>query len=387
MKKILALLGALALIGTAAFAQGFEISGSLKTGLAIVSQEGQGAKVDADTVIYGNNDDNSYPLSIDLNFGYTGENYGAKIGLRYRPFDNNAFNNAGGQVQNTTDVFLNYGYAWYDMFNGMVTVTGGKIDGNLWNNVVFSDDGWDAVLGLRVEVKPIEGLSLGFALPLASARDAGTLNMNLVPATAKETFSRFIFGAGYGSDLFTARAAVALNGLNKDGKAWTNDDVKALVGVNVPVGPVAISLDAYINGDLDDNGNTTEQGGFAIAPRVTYNAGQFTAFADALMARVDKNYVDSTSPDNSGDGLFHASPRIHAGYTINDMFGVFGRITLNKVDRIGITDKTGGDVRIRVGADINVVKGVKVTVYDDIRFVGAYEKPKNQFQVNMNYTF
>jgi hypothetical protein len=115
---------------------------------------------------------------------------------------------------------------WADFLNEMLNVKVGRIDDSAWNTGGDEDFSYSTGTGLRLEVKPIEGLNVGLFLNgpnpepiLPTASHNGKTGTNERMALdgfifAKEFLLETAFGAKYESDAF-----YVAGGLRIDGKA------------------------------------------------------------------------------------------------------------------------------------------------------------------------
>jgi hypothetical protein len=303
---------------TSAFAldlgNGLTLNGEVKTGLAVntVADENEDNE---DTKASGWNEDAGQVLRVRLTAGYEADWGGAKIRLQ----------SDGGNF------FPKFAYGWANFLGEKIVVYGGQIDGHLWGTGNFSltviDTGLDALGGVRVEVKPITGLSVGFALPFDPVTyysynatgdpntvyyDVGQGNSGTMttvdPDTVgwqKQTGARTIgnvfggaaIGALYKSDLFTAAATVRLfpaidskayggdfnlvNGSKKYGEVEGYVDI--LGGVEVkPIAPLTVLLEARhdsrkFNKNTDGNIQDNKIGFTNIVLKGQYEIGAITA--------------------------------------------------------------------------------------------------------------
>ncbi|MDR3303746.1 MAG: hypothetical protein LBS86_04980, partial [Treponema sp.] len=216
MKNRIAIYSALALliVSSGLFAQeaepkplakeGLQFSGGMFTGVRVVSDSDMStAQVWHDDV------GNSWKLGIL----YETEVGGAKARLQWkRPdlWDNNGYT--------TWD---NFAYGWVNMFGGLAVLSAGMIDDGLWGTGNVVDSTFDNVKGLRLEVKPMDGLSLGFAIPIIlgdGSRDGDGYNKKYQLLALP--FMNMDFGAKYGTDAFTVVFGLKLSGHDGDTTTW-----------------------------------------------------------------------------------------------------------------------------------------------------------------------
>jgi hypothetical protein len=127
--------------------------GEVKTGLAVETKD-DGKDDTGDTTAYGQNDDAGVGIRNRLTFGYAAGWGGAKIRL---------------QSVDLGAVVPAYAYGWVNLLGSRIVVYGGKIGDDLWGTGQLPDKiidkNFDNVNGVRVEIRPVAGLSVGFGLP------------------------------------------------------------------------------------------------------------------------------------------------------------------------------------------------------------------------------
>jgi hypothetical protein len=213
MKKALVVLLILAVAG-GVFAQDLKIGGKIFTGLRF-------QKVDssANPTVGLNNDDDDYPARWELTGDFTTENYGAKFGLRNDNFT--AFNNIG--IYNA--------YVWADFLQDIVNVKFGLIDDSVWATEGTEGFHNSTGGGLRVELKPLTGLNVGFMVGLPTAD-----GVNPTDSAKGPFFTDFEYvlpetsiGAEYKSSLFNLAAGLkfdsAGDGFKIDGAYVKNKEI------------------------------------------------------------------------------------------------------------------------------------------------------------------
>jgi hypothetical protein len=252
MKKALVVLLILAVAG-GVFAQDLVWSGKIYTGL-------QWQKPDEGAAFVGlNNDDDDYPTRLEFGAAYTKDNYGLKFVIR-----NDNFTQING-------LSIPNAYVWADFLNKVLNLKFGLIDDSVW--VTEGDEGFHASTGggLRLEVKPIEGLNAGIVLTLPNGDDNQATGESFTVTKGNNPFYTHVkyflpetaFGVQYESALFNAQAGVKLDSAG-DGHQVINKDV-----VNVPGITLAETLNgmgATVGGggnymyDLDGDGTLDDTG-------------------------------------------------------------------------------------------------------------------------------
>jgi hypothetical protein len=248
MKK--ALVGFLILaVSTGVFAQeekeqGLKFSGALKTGIQFQTSNEKNVATDSekyDPSIRMYNDDAGEETRFDLDGTFTKDNYGVVFRLRT------------DTVISGPNIGVHQAYVWADFLNQIINVKVGSIDDSAWNSDGDEDFEYSTGTGLRLEVKPIEGLNVG--LFLNAPKDAKTDYYNrseekygifwedfefffdddeetyAIPAgtLAEHFFLETAFGAKYESDAFYVAGGLRIDG-KADGLAtgdfyrWTTND-------------------------------------------------------------------------------------------------------------------------------------------------------------------
>jgi hypothetical protein len=199
MKKALVVLLILAIAG-GLFAQeeGLTWSGSIKTGLSIVADDDHNGE---DIQVKLNSDDAGKVYRLDLEGTYTKDNYGLKFRLRS---DSDYLTTAPKAFV----PFVQQGYVWATFVNDIIKLSAGIIDDGAWKTGGLEDYGINGD-GLRLEVDPIEGLSLGFMLRAPAPT-----------VTIKQFLSETAFGAKYSTDLFWVAAGLILDSTGDSIESW-----------------------------------------------------------------------------------------------------------------------------------------------------------------------
>jgi hypothetical protein len=324
MKKVLVFLLTLGL-AAGAFAvdlgNGLTVTGEIKTGLKVLTKD-DGIESTEDTRAFGYNQDAGDVMRNRLTFGYTGDWGGAKLRLSALGSANLA-------------PALDFAYGWANFVGSKLVVYGGKIDGNLWGtgnlSVKVIDKGVDALNGVRFEIKPVAGLSVGFGLPFDPINyyryDAGGKqtttwvdeNENEAVDSGESTtetsdptwvtriansgrtignvFGGAVIGGLYKSDLFNVAATVRLYP-TIDSKVYGGDPkvvgdkefygefegyADILGGLEVhPIDPLKVSLEVWhdtrkFNENKKDNIQGNKIGFTNIALKGQYGIGAITA--------------------------------------------------------------------------------------------------------------
>ncbi|GAB6391995.1 MAG: hypothetical protein MdMp014T_1368 [Treponematales bacterium] len=345
MKKALLFLMALAVAG-GAFAldvgNGLTLEGEAAGGIQVVTK-------DDDTKIALYNDD-AGANRVRLIAGYSGGIIGAKLRLESKldyfqisgiPTGSDISGNIAGEAA------LLQGYGWANLAGGKVVLAGGDIFDALYGTGGVIDKDVGVGPGVRVEVKPIEGLSFAVGLPLsAEANDIG------------DQFENIRFGASYTSKAFTGKAAFAMA---------QDKDFTALFAFDIPLGAVGINITGAYSGEKPVNADAAGSETFRIAPLFTFKVGDIGAFARA----------DITIPDGDVGFAFRVGGSYKAGPT--EPFLWVGS------DNIADFDTSG--LYIRVGTPFNLGNGLTLSLYEHLNRLGASGDIVNTVQVNLAYAF
>jgi hypothetical protein len=167
MKKVILAALALFLVMGIAAAQEIKIgegeltlSGGISSGLSVGFNDSSDEAKKGTVTIF--NDAGNFALRTDLNIAYTNGNAGLKTKLRV--------NNT--HLGDKASVFVPYAFGWFNLFDGIIRPVGGLIDDNVWGTK--GDLGKDVTgAGIRLEIKPIEGLNFGAFLRVP--RQAGNV--------------------------------------------------------------------------------------------------------------------------------------------------------------------------------------------------------------------
>jgi hypothetical protein len=243
MKKDLVVVSLVLICAAGLFAQDFKLGGRLFTGLRFQDED------DATESIVGfyNDEDDGYVTRFDLNFELAKTDYGVKIGLRndwlggpdgdalYSVSRDSIYGNVnttggiGVGVTNFTALKFYNAYAWADFYKDMLNVKFGLIDDAVWATEGDEEFQVSNGVGLRFEVKPIQGLNTGVFLALPDfINDAYARHEfgGLAETKPKYFLPEAAFGGRYEHELFNIAAGFKLDG-GGDGLV---SGVKPLIG-------------------------------------------------------------------------------------------------------------------------------------------------------------
>jgi hypothetical protein len=288
MKKTLVILLILAVAG-GVFAQDITFSGEVKTGLQFALDDDGAVKLwhdDAGAAEFG------------LAGAFTEDNYGLNFKLSASYNGQNAF------------VKESYAYLWAEFLNAKLKLTGGWIDGAVWGSGGPTDVSYDAVKGVRFEIKPLDGLDVGFAFGAQPNDGDGadgfdptntTNGSETFYATLKNFFLEPVIGVKYSNDIFgsvTVAVAVDNEDFNYEPGTWPNvtntgtgtpdpantnrTDTSLLFGLDFS--KLVTGLTAIVDGQLTTL--TGDEIGWALGEKVGYQIND--AFSATLVIKEAK---------------------------------------------------------------------------------------------------
>jgi hypothetical protein len=373
MKKLLAIFVIFALACGGLFAldlgNGLEVTGGVNTGISVdtknpIAATPPGADEYQTTV---------RPYSADED-GVFGVNLAARYTAGRGGF---AFKIANGTLAAGMPGMANwakfpYAYGWVNFLQGdIITLYGGAIDGALWGTTSGNvlDTSSDAITGVRLAIKPIEGLSFGFSLPF------GTEGTKLA-----DNFKEILFGAAYEADLFKVHATFDLVGENTlVGQA--DSAVAILFSATVtPMEALAIDFDFLFRTEaIDFNNYYNLQGeprdqlkgykGFDTGLRATYTAGPLTAYGKFKIL----------GPDGGDIGL-----GIGAGVFYQVIPALKAKLELGSDDVLAL-DTNG--LWVKIGGAVPIDGGFGLSFYDKISGIGKDGDGVIANEVNLSLTW
>jgi hypothetical protein len=217
MRKVFSVLVLAALTAGMVWAQdeeeagGLKITGAVKTGFKAEAGKERGAEKDLTFAPWS--DDAKKMFRADIQADYTTTNAGVSVRLRA---DDDILKEANVKYY----VFspLGHAYGWFSFLNNIVEVSGGLLDNAKWGTFTdFNiDNSLDNNQGVKLEIRPVTGLSFGVNL------------LNIPGRTkAEDAFNGTVIGAKYAIDPFGIAVAFIIN---DEGKVlfWTNNFAKSL---------------------------------------------------------------------------------------------------------------------------------------------------------------
>lgn len=414
MKKFLVLFVGLAILAGSVCAldlpdalkiPGLDVSGNVRTGFRVTGYATQDLGDNDGTTstpvaeAYSDDPDDGHPIRAQLVLQWTKGNLGVKTRFRWQPDGLDL--SSDGTKANLVDVagVVNKAFVWGDVLDKKVRVTAGKgLDGTWsypWGDLSPSDTGnFDDTDGLKVEVKPIDGLNLGVFYGTDNLFSAGVTDEGRADR-------RFVAGAKYGSDRFGLAASLYWNPsdgdyvlLNADGDPAYVDLSSALPRTsNLLIGGQVKASDAVtlsVNIGFTNLGSDTVSDAFYGGNDIEdYKSGDYNPYwfffgkLNGEYAASDALSVGLTVSDvRVGDGYFYAdgdaeevedrglgqffpitlSP--YVGYTLNDDISLGGEL--------GFKINTGGSdqfgFKVKPSAEFSLGSGASFTVYDTLEF-------------------
>jgi hypothetical protein len=310
------------------------------------------------------NDDAKAPLRADLQLERAGENSGVSIRLRAEGF-------SGDEAKDHLYSSLGHAYGWVSFLEKKIELSGGLLDNAKWGTLTsfHIDDSLDNRNGVKLEIKPIEGLSLGanFLYALDDPFNAGTTKL-------EDGLNEPVFGVKYVVDSFGVAAEFVLKSTTYNA-IWTKN---------------TSTLDAD---GLENGGAETKFG--------TLFSAYFNGMEDKLSLELDgtfasfKDFNTYESPSLLGvsaQALFHVTEMITPGLQVD-----FGRVGYKSNDNaqgvmdIVFTPKVGVTLNPTIGVSLEA--GIKLLDMrsgdgnDDWKSgFGFNVKPKATFSVTPNAT-
>jgi len=192
--------------------------------------------------VQATNDDGVDGARATLNAIVYNETRGAKIGIR-------------ADYSNTSNLYLYNAYGWVNLFKSIVNVKAGIIDDGVWASPGAGEYQYSTNKGLRVEVKPIDGLNAGAFLNFGG---------NFGPLTLSQWIQETGFGASYNKRPFDAAAGVKLA---SDRSPNNEERTKAYFGFRYwGISNFVLSID----GQFENMGNFGKKGFLTLNERVIY---------------------------------------------------------------------------------------------------------------------
>jgi hypothetical protein len=357
--------------------EGFSIGGDVMTGFEIGTTDG-------DTTMRAWNDSDDFAARINLTARYVTALGGAASQYRMNSNDDSQ---PAGMINGSPA--MSFGFGWFNLFNNKATVYAGKIGTPIWRDTgEIIDKHTDAVQGARLEIKPIEGLSFGVALPFGAEQELSNVLRDIV------------FGVGYTSEAFTIKTAIDLVPASSNGKS-----AAAIAGgAEIPVSKLTVYLDwLYRTEAINYDGNNAAGGtgkaaagngahhiwgekgldiGTKLAMELSETLGA-SAMVRAGLAGEDTGDVWNEYAENPGDNTL--ALELQADFQVSEPVGVYvmlGSDNLAWFEGIGL--------KAKVGATFAIAENISVELYDQVGSIGAnpdFAKITNTVQLNFGWSF
>jgi hypothetical protein len=367
MKKILVVLLAILVTG-GLFAQ-ITFTGDVKSGLRITQTDKDPDDKDAKVRLWHDDSGQRFYLEGKVTFD---DNFGVAFGFIGKP-------------DSATSVTYDYARLYGEFLDDMVKITAGSSTGTVWGTEGRLDTGFDSLKGVKLELKPVAGLDIGFQLR-AEPNEPSTM-------TVKQFFQETVFGAKYDSDLFRAVVALGLDSDYSGGNDYDAADdegkqTRALFGLQIKAVPnLSTNLHGTFLGlgDLDKYGVATiaQNIGYKVTPEFEVGSG----FTEKLNLRSDEN----KNPDAS---TFRLEAEPYVTYKVSDL------VTLS----LNVPFAMGWDGVAKSEADVSYDFGVKpkaaFAVHDHASIAAYYKLGQTKLdkegsdavtthtiQVNFEWTF
>ncbi|GHU16728.1 hypothetical protein FACS1894163_06610 [Spirochaetia bacterium] len=390
MKKILVVLLILGFVAGGVFAadlgEGLSISGEISSGINAESSDG-------DTYVSLWHDDGGNARAL-LTFEWATDAGGFKTQLK----------GIAGYDGNASSVTVPWAWGWVNLFNNKATLVAGKIDSNVWGLGNLStnafDPNLDAVGGARLEIKPIDGLNLGVALPLPDGPGVVDISkyFNIVfgalykaPAFDIAVAAKIIkmdeigvtvnYGIDRDPDSTTYGTIVDLNASNSATAAYSG--VELIAGVGVPLTDLGLKI------GVDFQMKSGDIGYIKVGPKVDFTKDALGVNGKVIFeANNEKNAKlfkdDGWKIKEAGDSAL--AFELGVEYKVTPIITgklYLGSDNLTYLDGNGLWVKPQGTFALSPNAEINV--------FDKISKIGGDEKVagkiKNQLQVNFTWKF
>jgi hypothetical protein len=421
MKKFLVLFVGLAILAGSVSAldlpdalkiPGLVVTGDVATGFRVTGESWNSYNdVDGDTpdpvaFAYSSAIDDGTPFRAQLQLVWTRGNLGVKTRLRYRPDAAGDLNDTLSDLNST----VNKAFVWGDLLDKKVRVTAGKgLDGAwglFYSNFKTTGD-YDGVDGVKVEVKPIDGLNLGVAYGADIFAKSWKNSWENGYTDAQAAEKRLVVGAKYSTPAFGLVASLYHNLKELDDGATYSVDAydipdgditgalprtsNLIVGAKVtpPSVPLTVNVSAAFKNlgseSLAENKNitVTDNNGYykggdynpywygKLKANVEYGVNDALSIGVALsdIYFADGYYLGESKTDGTGGagGLPPVSINPYVGYALNDDISLGGDLTF-KINQGG-SDQFA--FAVQPTAEFSLGSGAKFTVFDELVFYGA----------------
>ncbi|MFP3041035.1 hypothetical protein LQZ19_04335 [Treponema primitia] len=414
MRKMLVFLLLLAVAGSmfaVDLGDGFEVTGEVISGLGIFTEDDGIANGD-DNYVMAWNDDGEYSFRGRLNLGWTGDIGGTKVQL---------------ESWDTYGVTLSKAFGWVNLFGDKVVIWGGHGVDDIYATGGVVDEFIDSGDMVRLELRPIDGLSLSYGFPISPLfspdEDSGVRSLN-------DILGGSWFGAKYSNDIFTALASFRLDSGRKGAVYYWSDtdldgEVDTLVHHEVPFtdplsGETYEKSDSYLEAmfalqvpdilpvgiDITGVYQSGAEGYFRIAPAISFEADKFGVYIEG---DIDIDLSDDGETPTSEFAYFGtrkadiplANPSASEGdpsigielgveYQLTDSIGVYLAIGSDNVHYLA-----GNGIFVKPGAVFEFSPNISIEIFDKFGNLGAGDVKNsedknfftNQFQIDFVWSF
>jgi hypothetical protein len=250
MRKILVVLLAI-LVAGGLFAQ-VTFTGDVKSGLNITQSDENPDDKDPKVKLWNDDAGQRFYINGAVDFD---DDFGLAFGFYGKP-------------DSAVSVAYDYARLYGEFLNDMLKLTFGTGTGGVWGTGGKVDTTFDDTNGIKLEIKPITGLDVGFQLRTELAGDQ----------TVEQWLKETIFGAKYDVDLFKVVAAFRLDS-DYDGTT-DKDDIAVLVAFDLKdnlVPGLTVSVQGAILGlgDLESYGfaRIGQNVGYQVTPALKVSLG------------------------------------------------------------------------------------------------------------------
>jgi hypothetical protein len=333
---------------------GLTVTGEVKTGLRVDGEtyvdtetgddgklkEGDNIATDPYVYAYSDNIDDGTPFRARLTLVWTREKLGVKTQFQYAPDKEGILNNRLAMLNNT----VNKAFVYANLFDNKAKLSLGKGTDEVWNlpwSNFSNDASFDAgVNGVKLEVKPIDGLNIGAAYGTGKLF-SNAWNNKGTPGFTDQTgiadvdeVRKFIVGAEYKTDNLKVTLALLANIWGVNDKDFGLD----YTAIDPDTGAGYFQAELFrrnINNPFKGTSNLLIGASFTpIAPLTVNFAGAITGLGAKTPAKAydDENDVDNYYDDHLyKDGKFNPywifMPKLNGEFAVNDALSVGLTIT------------------------------------------------------------
>jgi len=242
------------------------------------------------------------------------ESRGVKIGIR-ADYGNNSWRG------DYSDIYFYNAYGWVNLLNNKVNVKAGIIDDGVWVSPGAGEYNYSTNRGLRVELKPMEGLNTGAF-------------MNFGGGWGPLTLSQWIFESGLGTSYsqrpFDIAGAIKLA---SDRSPDNQERIRGYMGWRYwGISNFVLSID----GQLENMGNFTKKGFLTMNERIIYQIKDL--YSGITFTQVLLGQKNSDEGREKHSFYFKFNP--FAEYGISNAFRIGAEMPFDFQDEDGIKFRT-----------------------------------------------